>query len=34
LELAELVALGYYVVMGELDGFGEAGGAGGEVEVA
>lgn len=34
LELAQLVALGDDVVVGEHDGFGEAGGAGAEVEVA
>ena len=34
LELLELMTLGYDVVVGEHDCFGEAGGAGGEVEVA
>jgi len=34
LQLTKLVALGDYVVVGEHDGFREAGGAGGEVEVA
>lgn len=34
LQLAELEALGDYVVVGEHDSFGEAGGTAGEVEIA